>query len=468
MTSRRALLLAGGAAAAAAIVIRLPYLGVPLDADEGGYAYLARRWAEGGRLYGPVWVDRPQGLMLLYRLVADLGRGGAWIRLTALGLALLLAVGVSSAAWALSGRRAALIAAVLVAVAGSAPHLQGFMLNGELAAGAFSAVAVASALWARRTGRLWLLALAGAAGAVAVLMKQSGFDGAVVAFVLTVGWRRLRATLAFAAGLAGPLGLALLHAALTSWSDWWYAVVGYRLDTSAGSRGGLSGRWHNIAASWPHLWPDLLVLAGLVLVGLVWCLFGRGWVPALWLVVALTGFAGGVFFFPHYWMQLVGPACLLGALALAVLPARIAVAGTVLACLPAVWFFGAVAVGSPDHRDRIAVPDHRLLANREIAPWLRAHAAPGDRLYAFVSSADLYWTTGLPTGFRYLWQANLDAIPGSVPQLQRYLAGPQRPQWVVVYAQPDALDPSGTLARTLAAGYRPVTVIDGVPVLHSR
>src|SRR5947209_7811972 len=35
-------------AALAAIAIRLPLLGVPLDADEGGYAYLARRW-RGGR-----------------------------------------------------------------------------------------------------------------------------------------------------------------------------------------------------------------------------------------------------------------------------------------------------------------------------------------------------------------------------------------------------------------------------------
>ena len=44
----------------ALIAIRLPFLRVPLDADEGGYAYLSRQWAAGGRLYGPVWVDRPR------------------------------------------------------------------------------------------------------------------------------------------------------------------------------------------------------------------------------------------------------------------------------------------------------------------------------------------------------------------------------------------------------------------------
>ena len=59
--------------------------GVPLDADEGGYAYLSRQWAAGGRLYGPVWVDRPQGLLLSYRLVTALGRSPVLIHLAAIG-----------------------------------------------------------------------------------------------------------------------------------------------------------------------------------------------------------------------------------------------------------------------------------------------------------------------------------------------------------------------------------------------
>ncbi len=242
------------------LLTRLPLLQVPLDADEGGYAYLARRWAAGGRLYGPVWVDRPQGLLLSYRLITGLGRSPALIHLAAIGAALLLVAGVAAAAGALAGRPAASWAALLVAVVGAAPHLQGFMFNGELAAGSCSATAVACALWYRRSPRLWLLLAAGAAGAIALLMKQSGFDGLVTA--LLIGWLagRWRALLGVLAGAALPIGLALLQAALTSWHDWWFAVVGYRLNTNAGSRGGLSGRWHNIVADLPRLWPDLLPL----------------------------------------------------------------------------------------------------------------------------------------------------------------------------------------------------------------
>jgi hypothetical protein len=434
-------------------------------------------------------VDRPQALLVSYRLVTELGRSRVWIHLAAIGLALLLMFAVASAGWALAGRRAALLGAVLVAVVGAAPHLQGFMFNGELAAGAFSASAVASAAWYARRRAGWLLVLAGGCGAVALLMKQSGFDGLAVALVCAVAIGRFRPVAMVLLGAAGPLGLALLQAALTSWRDWWFAVVGYRLQTNAGSRGGLAGRWHNLTAGLPHLWPDLLPLGVLGLAGLVVCLIPRGskwrrpeqaletraletrapsWLAPSWLVLAFAGFFGGVFFFPHYWMQLVGPLCLLGALALAVVPTRPAICLLVLACLPCLLWTARAGLATPDRRDRLAVPDPRLLANRAITPWLREHAAPDDQLYAFVSSADLYYTTGLHTDFRYLWQANLEAIPAALGELRSYLAGADRPQWVVLYQQPAAIDPAGALAETLAGDYRPVTVIDGYTVLHAR
>lgn len=478
MTGRRPMLAAVGIAACLAVLIRLPLLKVPLDADEGGYAYLSRQWAAGGRLYGPVWVDRPQGLLVGYRLVTALGRSPVLIHLAAAACAAMLAIAVAAAAGAIAGHRAAILGGFLVALVGAAPRLQGFMFNGELAAGAFSAAAVACAFWYRRlrAGRpgsspldgYWLMVAAGVFGGIAILMKQSGFDG--LATALLIGWLagRWRAAGWLAAGAALPIGAALLQAALTSWHDWWFAIVGYRLDTSAGSRGGLSGRWHNLTSGLPHLWPDLLPLGLLGVAGVAYLLGRREWLPLAWLALAGAGFFGGVFFFPHYWMQLVGPLCLLGALALAAVPARIAIALAVLACLPAVSWTVRVAAASPDHRDRIAVPDGRLLANRDIAPWLRAHARSGDQLYAFVSSADLYYTTGLHTDFRYLWQANLDAIPGSVTMLRNYLAGSDRPRWVVLYQQPAVIDPSGGIQRALDAGYQQAAFIDGYRILQTR
>ena len=55
------------AAALASFILHIPFLTTPLSVDEGGYGYVARWWAAGADLYGDVWVDRPQGLLLLYR-----------------------------------------------------------------------------------------------------------------------------------------------------------------------------------------------------------------------------------------------------------------------------------------------------------------------------------------------------------------------------------------------------------------
>ena len=55
------------AAALASFVLHIPFLTTPLSVDEGGYGYVAQWWARGADLYGDVWVDRPQGLLLLYR-----------------------------------------------------------------------------------------------------------------------------------------------------------------------------------------------------------------------------------------------------------------------------------------------------------------------------------------------------------------------------------------------------------------
>ena len=66
------------AAALASFVLHLPFLTTPLSVDEGGYGYVAHWWARGADLYGDVWVDRPQGLLLLYRWAAraaGLGHG---------------------------------------------------------------------------------------------------------------------------------------------------------------------------------------------------------------------------------------------------------------------------------------------------------------------------------------------------------------------------------------------------------
>jgi hypothetical protein len=77
---RRTVILVTIAAAALAILLRLPFFDAPLTADEGGYAEAARLWDRGATLYRDIWVDRPQGLVLIFRGAEKLGSSSDVLR----------------------------------------------------------------------------------------------------------------------------------------------------------------------------------------------------------------------------------------------------------------------------------------------------------------------------------------------------------------------------------------------------
>ena len=82
---------------AAAVLVRSAYLLGPLSPDEAGYLLVARDWHLGGpNLYGHYWVDRPPGLIALFRLAGLTGWDPA-IRVLAVPFVSLFVV---SAAWA--------------------------------------------------------------------------------------------------------------------------------------------------------------------------------------------------------------------------------------------------------------------------------------------------------------------------------------------------------------------------------
>ena len=102
------------AAALASFVLHLPFLTTPLSVDEGGYGYVAQWWSRGADLYGDVWVDRPQGLLLLYRAALALpGSHNVDIRIMAALWSSAIAIVLGLLVTDLAGRRAGAAAALL-------------------------------------------------------------------------------------------------------------------------------------------------------------------------------------------------------------------------------------------------------------------------------------------------------------------------------------------------------------------
>ena len=140
-------------------------------------------------------MDRPQGLLLLYRGAIDLpGSARLDIRLMATLWSCAIAVVLGLLITQVAGRRAGAAAALLSGLLSTAPVIEGFAANGELMATLPALVALAlTARWQLRGG-LRLMLVAGLFAGAGVLVKQSGYDGGLAAglWLLLAAWRGWR------------------------------------------------------------------------------------------------------------------------------------------------------------------------------------------------------------------------------------------------------------------------------------
>ena len=453
-----------------AVLARLPFLHTPMTADEGGYAEVARLWSHGAVLYQGAWVDRPQGLLIIFRamLHVDGGSAEALRALAAVAGALVVAVTMVVTA-RLAGRIPATIAGLAMATVGAAPFIESFTLSGELLASFFAVASLlAFVLYLERSAPGWLIA-AGLLTGCAVLVKQSAFDAGAAAALYLV-WTRRRGGVAPAAALVAAAFVPVVIAATTaqSFHDWWYAMVTYRDQADSILTGSLHARLDQARQSLPAAVRGLGVLTLLALAGWRrWPLLG-----VLWLGFATLAVIGGGNFHNHYYQQMVPPLSLLAGIGGAELwrsrnvawtaVVAVALAATVFVTAP-LWF------DSPNAQARTIFPDDpHLQTDAAVVRYLRAHTRPGQRIFVMWAAADLYYLSGRDPSFRYMWFRNIQAIPGALGQARRMLAGARPPALVVGINSPASMDPSGRTQRILDTRFRKVATVAGVPIYAPR
>jgi 4-amino-4-deoxy-L-arabinose transferase-like glycosyltransferase len=449
-----------------AFLLRVPFFSAPLTADEGGYAEVARLWGKAGDLYSQAWVDRPQGLVLIYRgLLQVTGGSSVGLRAFAAVFAVLTLLATAAIALKLGGRITAAAAAVLFAVAGSSPFVESFTLAGELLAALPAALSLGLFLvWRERGDTRWLVA-AGAFTGCAVLIKQSAFDAGLAAILwlwLTERRRARRPITIFVAGALAPV----LAAAAWGGTAWWSAVVGYRFQGDSIVTGSPGDRLH-------LLWLTLPALAkGL---GLLVLLAAYGWRRApllarLWLLGALLGVVGGGNFHAHYYLQLVPPLSLLAAYGAAPLlegRRRMAAAAAAAAAVTTIALALPLWLASPPAQARGIWPhDPHLATDAKVAAYIRAHTKPGEPIAVLWAAADIYDLAQRPPAVHYLWKRNIQSIPGALVEVREQLAG-GAPTLVAVVQGVEQVDPNGATAAILQAHYELIADIDGVPIWRS-
>ena len=464
----------------AVALMRARFFFSPLTTDEGGYLAVARAWFGGADLYGQVWVDRPQGLLVLYGVLDKIGLGSTnGVRLLALVACCLAMVACGHIAWVLAGERARVPAMWAVGIALSIPQIEGFIANAELLSCAVGAVSLAAALlavWHRETPDVRLLVVAGILGGLAVSIKQSGFDALVagcLAVVITAVHEKwtlrsfVRAAVAVGIGVSVPVGLMVMHAAITGFHDWWYAVAGVRLEHKSVLA---SADWQKLRTTGRAVAP--IVAVPLVVASVLWVRMfrGRASVAVLlgaWSLVAAGAFLMGGLFHRHYWVILMVPFGTIVGVAVSTVRSRAIMVIAVAASLVIPISSTVSAVRMSDARVSTELnDDKRLLINEHVAHWFADNHPYHGTVWVMCASSALYAHLHQAPPFRYSWFAYFAATPDALPMLREWLSGPDAPEFIVAMQSNKKCDPSGALGEIVASQWKQVGTVDGRKILR--
>jgi hypothetical protein len=462
---------------AAALLLRYPVADLPLERDEGEYAYIAQRWLHGEVPYRDAFDQKPPGVFVVYALIeSTIGvtptalHWGAQIYT----LAPLIVIAIIGR-WFVNERTgllAALFAAYMtvdVCVLGNAANTEMFMIL-PLAGGFLCTVL------ALDSGQLGWAVAAGVLSCLAMQFKQVALQNAVYngLLLLALGRPRLRLCVAFAFGGV----VALAPTVLYFWSigalhDFYDCVVGHNL--AYAQRVPLEDYpvwfWYNFSYILDKWWLIFsFAVLGLVLRSPV----GKGPLrPRLilgsWLLFSFLGVCTGGYFRNHYFFQIIPAIAVLAGRGLALLaawlpPSRSAVvAWSAAAVAIALGIFVAPNAGmAPDKSatarlsvDVTAAPTYYMPGNPiqkvdwiygncpfgesiAVADYVRSHSNPDESIFVYGSEPQIPYYAARKSASRYIFVYPLmtpfpdtrDRQAGVLDEVHR-----NRPRYIVVAKQ---------------------------------
>jgi hypothetical protein len=444
---------------AAMLLLRLVLMFEPLHSDEAGYLLVARGWHLGGpNLYGLYWVDRPPGLIALFKL-ASLSGWGPMVRVIAMPFTVVFVV---SAAWAgnlVAGARAAHWSALLGAALMCTALLETQEADGELFAAPLVMLAVAMTLSAvRRSGwPSYRMAFgAGCMAGLAVTVKQNFGDAIIFAIVLVVvslAQGRMRSKDALGVMVSGTVGGVLVLLACLGYAElsglgvgeMWYDLFGFRtaaFDVLVAQPKGPLARLLVL------LW--LSVLSGIFPVAVLllrqsWRAAFTGsplsWAVAVTMLLETVGIIAGGSYWPHYLLQMAPMLVLAVARWIRDVPLF---RGIVVFVVAASLFTTGWTALHPPTRE-----------GERLGAWIHRASRPHDTLTVLYGHEEVQYASALPSPYPYLWTLPMRTLDPHLALLRSLLSGPVAPTWVVVWSKVDlwALDRDDATRLELVTHY---------------
>jgi 4-amino-4-deoxy-L-arabinose transferase-like glycosyltransferase len=484
------------------VLVRMPFLHVPLITDEGGYAYTTHYGLSGKTLYRILWFDRTQGILWVYRVIFDtLGRSVVAIRLFAALYNAGSALIVYGIGRRLGGKRTGLLAAFFFGIFSVMPHVQGFTANAELfmTLPALASLALLlpvermqlhadAPLFARHNSAIARrILLSGVCAGIAVIIKPAEVAAIIVAALLLLGtvrrqraaWRKgARPLIVFGVGAS----IGVLPAALDGFARDGRAYLRQVLLYRGTSESIISV--HAIGRLGHSLWNSLVVggdMLPLVILTLLALTVYRRTLPPdatrlapIWFGASLFGIALGGNWFTHYFFQLLPPLAIYAALAVraAVLEGAARrwrqrfITVVSLSVMLTAAYAGHYFVAQPAQISWDLYHDRAYQAQGPLVAYIKANTHPSDRIYVAFEGPELYYLSERQSIFPVVWRQPVLTDPETFDRLLATLDTPAGPEYIIDLDAPRFQHAHERLRPILERRYELVAIIQGVQVYH--
>lgn len=485
-----------------AIYSRVRLLSVPLERDEGGFAYIAQQMLQGIPPFESGYSMKLMGIHAAYSLfMALFGQSPTAIHfgllLGNLGSIVLL---YYLARQFLPAEGAALTSGVFALLSVSQDFLGVFAHATHFVMLFVLAGLVAFLVW-REKGNTFFLLMSGIFMGTAIIMKQNGlFFCPLVLLMFFVECRQRKASLRFfvgksvvcIVGIIFPYAVILLYVTGNGlFAQFWFWTIEYALDYSSDK---------TIAESLQHLARAINIVTKTTLplwiAGITgaFVFLDKGtiirdkWVLILFIVVSCLAITPGGHFYLHYFVLLLPALSLLIGVAfigIAKLAGRFistevamwGVLGIIVACSLTVIFKSKSYMFylSPPEVSRQVYGDNPFaVASSEIAGYIKANSVPGDKIAVLGSEPQIYFYSARQSATKFLFMYPLSEEQPTAEAMQKEMFDKivtTVPKFIIISLQytswlagPDKIIELLAPMRTfLDDNYTPVGVVDILP-----
>jgi len=433
------------------LVLRFPFVHVPLERDEGGYSYMAQSWLAGDIPYRDAFDHKPPLIYAIYAvMVKSFGHSIEAIRWPATIFSLLTTGVFAGIAVAWLGIPFGLAATLLYAIFSGTPVITGSAANSEV----FMVLPLLLALWlflkTEERKNLKTFFLIGLLSGIAVMIKQVALFNFLVFFIFLI--RRDNRRWRFDWSAAGWLILGFVVVPMIFIIYFWRvgALLDMWCDVVVINRQYLA----NVPGS---CWQKALY--GFSVVGfiarnenfLIWVLGLSGLAVIVfqqpkrksllivaWTLASLVGAAWSGLFFGHYFIPVIPGLCLLTAYAWRVVQNQksfwsrsliwIISLILLLVVIPFQWPF--YLKYSPEEISTCQYGTPSFALSWHVSKYLQAVMKPGDSLLVWSAQPELYFYLNKKSPTRYYNYLGWMASPTAKKEVSAAILA-ARPNYIV-------------------------------------